>query len=97
MLQRLDELARPAVTLAVDGQVVTALEGDTVLTAVLLHGAVLRQSEFGDGPRAGFCLMGACQDCWVWTEQGTRLRACSTPVTPGLRIVTLEVPWPRLG
>ncbi|WP_242662141.1 (2Fe-2S)-binding protein [Teichococcus deserti] len=88
---------RPSVTLAVDGQVVTALEGDTVLTAVLLHGAALRQSEFGDGPRAGFCLMGACQDCWVWTEQGTRLRACSTPVTAGLRIVTREVPWPRLG
>ncbi len=39
-------------------------------------------------PRAGFCLMGACQDCWVWTPQGQRLRACATPVTEGMAICT---------
>lgn len=40
--------------------------------------------------------MGACQDCWVWTEEGERLRACTTAVREGLRIVTNppEVSWP---
>jgi predicted molibdopterin-dependent oxidoreductase YjgC len=32
--------------------------------------------------------MGACQDCWVALETGERLRACSTPLAPGMRIVT---------
>jgi predicted molibdopterin-dependent oxidoreductase YjgC len=56
----------------------------------------VRDSEFGDGPRAGFCLMGACQDCWVWTPEGQRLRACSTTVEPGMRVLTTppRAHWP---
>ena len=72
-----------------------ALAGDTVLTAILASGHVLRKSEFGPEPRAGFCLMGACQDCWVWQEEGPRLRACSTPVTDGMRLrTTPPESWP---
>jgi len=96
LLRRLAECDRPEVRFAIDGRAATALQGDTLLTAILLNAAALRLSEFGDGPRAGFCLMGACQDCWVWTEEGRRLRACSTFVEPGMRIVTREAPWPRL-
>lgn len=96
LFHRVGETARPALTIHVDGAPLQALEGDTLLVAMLTAGARLRQSEFGAGPRAGFCLMGACQDCWVWTEEGERLRACSTPAAPGLRLVTTgEVPWPR--
>ena len=97
LLRRLGEAHRAPVLFSIDGRPATALEGDTLLTALLLNAAALRQSEFGDGPRAGFCLMGACQDCWVWTEAGGRLRACGTPVEAGMRIVTREAPWPRLG
>ena len=75
-------------TIAVDGRPVEALAGDTVLTALLLVGARVRDSEFGDGPRAGFCLMGACQDCWVGLADGRRVRACTTPVAEGMEIVT---------
>jgi predicted molibdopterin-dependent oxidoreductase YjgC len=88
---RVGETDRPQVRFTIDGTTATALAGDTVLTALLMQGARVRDSEFGDGPRAGFCLMGACQDCWVWldTPQGTaRLRACSTPVADGMAIVT---------
>lgn len=88
---RLAELDRPALTLFVDGQPVSALAGDTVLTALLTAGRIVRQSEFGDGARAGFCLMGACQDCWVFTEGGTRIRACTTMATAGLRL-SIEAP-----
>ena len=71
-----------------DGQPCHGFEGDTVLTAVLALGARLRESEFGDGPRAGFCAMGACQDCWMDTAQGPRLRACSTPLEAGMKLLT---------
>lgn len=91
--QRVSETARTPITITVDGHPITALEGDTILTALLLAGRRLRFNEFDKKPRAGFCLMGACQDCRVWTESGEELRACSTPATPGLRIVTAEVPW----
>jgi len=85
---RLAENARPALQLLIDGQPATALEGDTLLVALLTHGRRVRSSEFGDGTRAGFCLMGACQDCWVWDEAGHRLRACSTVVSEGMTVRT---------
>jgi predicted molibdopterin-dependent oxidoreductase YjgC len=96
LFRRVAETGRRPVRLSVDGQTIEALEGDTLMVALLTNGTVLRQSEFGDGARAGFCLMGACQDCWVWTEAGEKLRACSTPVAESMRILTREVPWPAL-
>lgn len=90
---RVDELNRPRVAFVLDGEPAEALAGDTLMVAILTQRGSLRASEFGDGRRAGFCLMGACQDCWVWTEDGQRLRSCSTVVTAGLRIVTRD-PWP---
>jgi hypothetical protein len=96
---RLAETDRAPVEFTVDGMPATAREGDSVLVAVLTHAGHLRRSEFGDGPRAGFCLMGACQDCWVWTVAGERLRACSTTVERGLAILTQppEGAWPPLA
>jgi NADH dehydrogenase/NADH:ubiquinone oxidoreductase subunit G len=85
---RLAERDRAAVEIRIDGEPVQALAGDALIVALLTHGRRVRDSEFGDGARAGFCLMGACQDCWVWTESGERLRACSTPVREGLAVLT---------
>lgn len=84
--QRLSETSRQRVGLILDGAPIEALAGDTLLTAILTHRGYLRHSEFGDGPRAGFCLMGACQDCWVTLGDGRRLRACTTLVSEGLAI-----------
>ena len=86
--RRLAERDRSPVAITVDGAHVDALEGDTLMVAVLASGRRLRQSEFDDGPRAGFCLMGACQDCWMWCADGSRLRACTTPVRAGLSVLT---------
>jgi hypothetical protein len=33
--------------------------------------------------------MGACQDCWMLTEEGTRLRGCSTFIAPGMRLISV--------
>lgn len=89
LLKRVAEkTGRTGIGFVLDGQALNALAGDTVLTAVLTHGAQLRKSEFSGEPRAGFCLMGACQDCWISTEQGQRLRACATFIEEGMRLVT---------
>ena len=88
---RLVEQDRQTVTIYINGDVIEALEGDTLLVAILSAQNHLRQSEFGDGNRAGFCLMGSCQDCWVRTEDGERIKACSTSITPNMRILTESV------
>src|SRR5262245_14891360 len=72
----------------VDGAEVTAYAGESLLVAVLAAQGALRRHEFGDEARAGFCLMGACQDCWVWLADHGRVRACTTEVADGMSIVT---------
>lgn len=88
---RLGETQRAPVQILVDGQSVSCLAGDTLLTAMLLNSRRLRHSEFGDGPRAGFCNMGACQDCWLSLVSGERVRACTTEVRNGMAVLTREV------
>ncbi|MGV2865645.1 (2Fe-2S)-binding protein [Achromobacter sp. AGC39] len=107
ILKRLAESGRPAVPFTLNGQACTALAGDTVLTAVLTQADCVRHSEFSGAPRAGFCMMGACQDCWMQLEDGSRLRACSTFIEPDMRLLTVPMapaavpgtlaaaPWPE--
>ena len=95
----LAEEDRPRFVFSIDGQLAEGCKGDTLLVAMLTQIRHLRGSEFADGDRAGFCLMGACQDCWVWTDTGERLRACTTPLVAGMRIATKapEQAWPSLA
>ncbi|WP_042271508.1 (2Fe-2S)-binding protein [Paraburkholderia heleia] len=88
---RIAETARASVSFVLDGVELKALAGDTLLTAILMHQQHVRRSEFSTKPRAGFCLIGACQDCWVRSEDGTRLRACSTTLREGMRVLTQPV------
>jgi aerobic-type carbon monoxide dehydrogenase small subunit (CoxS/CutS family) len=86
-LVRLRDTDRAQLHLTLEGSAVSALAGDTLLTALLADGAGhLRESEFGDGHRAGFCLMGACQDCWVVVEGTGRVRACATLAQDGMKV-----------
>lgn len=86
MLTRLLDQQRDAIAFTVDGRPIEARRGDTLLTAMLAAGlGHVRSSEFGDGGRAGFCWMGACQDCWVLVE-GRVARACSTLAEPGMQV-----------
>ena len=71
----------------IDGAAAEAREGDLLLTAILLHRPALRRFEFGESHRAGFCLMAACQDCWVGLADGRRLRACATLIESGMAVV----------
>ncbi|KQY63326.1 ferredoxin [Ensifer sp. Root142] len=65
--------------------------GDTVMTAILSLGSSLRRAEFTGENRAGFCLIGACQDCFVMTADGSRVRACSTALKPGMAFFTTTI------
>ena len=89
-LVRLAETDRPGVTIYHGGRPLDALSGDTLLTALLCNGVALRRNEFDGGLRAGFCNMGACQDCWVVFEDGSRARACTTEVEDGMRVCALD-------
>lgn len=82
---RLDETPVP---FTLNGVAETGRRGDTVLTAILAVSGRLRQSEFTGEDRAGFCLIGACQDCSVMMADGRRVRACSTVLEPGMAFVT---------
>lgn len=83
LFKRLVEQDRPALAFTLDGQTASGLQGDTLLTAVLTCSEHLRGSDFSAEPRAGFCMMGACQDCWVRLGDGRRVRACSTLLEQG--------------
>lgn len=86
-LHRLRDADRPRIALRLEGAPIEAQQGDTLLTALLAGDAGhLRRSEFGDGDRAGFCLMGACQDCWVVVEGIGRVRACATLAEAGMEV-----------
>jgi D-hydroxyproline dehydrogenase subunit gamma len=86
LLKRLAEVDRPRIVYELDGRPASALLGDTVLTALLCEVDALKGSDFSAEPRAGFCLMGACQDCWVRLGDGRRVRACSTLVERGMQV-----------
>jgi predicted molibdopterin-dependent oxidoreductase YjgC len=84
----LGEARDVAIRIIIDGHSYGARMGETVLTAVRLEHGHIRSFEFHAEKRAGFCCMGACQDCWLWLESGERIRACSTLVQDGMRLVT---------
>ncbi|MEA9989275.1 (2Fe-2S)-binding protein [Pseudomonas sp. RTS1] len=86
LFKRLSETQRPALAFTLDGQPAKGLLGDTLLTAMLTCAEHLRGSDFSAERRAGFCLMGACQDCWVRLADGRRVRACSTQLEDGQAI-----------
>ena len=92
LLQRLALGARESIPFELDGRPCSGLAGDTVLTAVLALGERLRDSDLNGLPRAGFCLMGASQDCWMDSVDGQRLRACSTPLVAGMQLLTTRRP-----
>lgn len=88
LLVRLPRGARATLSFTLDGEPCTGFEGDTVLTAVLAVASRVREHEASGRPHAGFCAMGACQDCWMDTAGGERVRACTTALAEGMQLLT---------
>ncbi|SCW66612.1 2Fe-2S iron-sulfur cluster binding domain-containing protein [Rhizobium mongolense subsp. loessense] len=90
MFKRFTHAIRDNFIIYVDGEPVDACEGDTILSALLSEIGFVRLLELKPEKRAGFCLMGACQDCWLWHLSGERARACTERVLPGMRLSTSQ-------
>jgi len=91
LMKRLpDDVQRGArVTLTVDGREVEACLGETIATALLAAGVVaFRSGDRRHDARAPYCGMGVCFECTVSIGGGLRVRACMTPVRPGLSVRT---------
>ena len=90
-----DSRALPAVergemlTIEVDGQAVEASAGETVAAVLLAVGRRgFRYTDKGHAPRGLFCGMGICFDCLVTVDGVPNVRACLTPVQPGMVVET---------
>jgi predicted molibdopterin-dependent oxidoreductase YjgC len=79
----------PARTILVDGEEVTAYEGESIAAALLASGRRFTRWTARTGePRGYFCGMGVCQDCLVTVDGLPNVRACMTPVRDRLRVET---------
>jgi predicted molibdopterin-dependent oxidoreductase YjgC len=78
-----------ALTILVDGEGVTAYEGESIAAALLASGRrFTRWTARAGEPRGYFCGMGLCQDCLVTVDGLPNVRACMTPVRDHLRVET---------
>ena len=76
-----------AVEIFVEGNSVSAREGDTLAAAMLNAGVVpFRQTPVSGKPRAPLCLMGVCFDCLVEVDGAQNVQSCMVQVYPGMSV-----------
>jgi predicted molibdopterin-dependent oxidoreductase YjgC len=76
------------VTVVLDGTAVAGQPGDTVATLLLRLGAHGWRRDPHGRPRGLFCGIGTCFDCTVTVDGEPHVRACVTPLRPGMSINT---------
>ena len=76
--------ANTGITIIVDGLPVAAVEGETLLAALLASGLLAVRRSSSGGPRGPFCGMGVCMDCQVLVEGRGMVRSCAEPVREGM-------------
>jgi predicted molibdopterin-dependent oxidoreductase YjgC len=80
-------LARgPQLTITLDGQPVTAHEGETVAAVMFAQARVVVRHTTQGTPRGVFCGMGRCFDCLVAVDGVPNTRACMTWVREGMEV-----------
>ena len=90
------ELERgPRVEIVLDGQRVTAYEGETVAAVLLAQGEIATRTTVKGEPRGIFCGMGVCFDCLVVVDGVPNTRACMTWVREGLDVRRQDGLGPR--
>ena len=77
-----------SITLQIDGQAVTAFEGETIAAVLLARGQRVFRRSAGGQPRGLFCGMGICYDCLVTVNGTAHRRACMTPAADGMVVET---------
>ena len=88
---RIPKKRGPQVTIYLNGQAVTAYQGESVHAALLAAGIrVLRKSHQGQG-RGVLCGMGVCYECLVTIDGVPHVRSCMTEVQAEMEIETDEI------
>lgn len=81
----------PQVEIEVDGERITAFEGETIATTLLAAGKQnFRHTTKQNAPRGIFCGMGLCFDCVMTVNGVPNVRTCVTPVEGGMKIQTQD-------
>jgi sarcosine oxidase subunit alpha len=89
MFRRLHEVDGKPCTVFIDGEAVTARDGDTVAAALLAAGADhVRLTPVSGAARAPYCMMGVCFDCLVTVDGIGNRQGCMIRVRDGMRIDT---------
>ncbi|GAB1584027.1 (2Fe-2S)-binding protein [Phyllobacterium phragmitis] len=87
MFKRIENDRRKPIEITVEGERVTAREGDTVAAALLASGLDVRRSTAVSGaPRLPYCMMGVCFDCLVTIDGVGNRQGCLVPVREGMKI-----------
>ncbi len=77
------------ITVSVDGRPLPAFAGETVAALLLSQGIrTFRHTAKGHQPRSIFCGIGICYECLVTVDGVPNIRACLTPLAPGMAIET---------
>lgn len=78
---------RRAIEIMVEGQCVSAHEGETLAAALLNAGVVpFRRTPVSGQPRAPLCLMGVCFDCLVEVDGAANVQSCMVEVREGMQV-----------
>jgi predicted molibdopterin-dependent oxidoreductase YjgC len=81
--------ARNTLQFQFDGTTVSALDTDTVASALIAAGyRIFTTAPQDGGPRGGFCFVGRCSDCLMIIDGQPGTMACTTPVRDGMRVET---------
>jgi sarcosine oxidase subunit alpha len=73
--------------MTVNGQKVTAYQGETVLAALIAAGIkILKHNPIGAEPRGALCGMGVCFECTVTINGVPNIRSCMTEAQDGMEI-----------
>ena len=87
MFKRAEDEGRRARTIHVEGQAISAREGDTVSAALLASGLdVRRDTAVSGAKRLPYCMMGVCFDCLVTIDGVGNRQGCLVPVAEGMQI-----------
>jgi predicted molibdopterin-dependent oxidoreductase YjgC len=77
------------IKLTVDGQPVSAFEGEPIATALMASGRrVFRYTSKHKEPRGVFCALGRCTDCMMIVDGQPNVRTCVTATRDGMVIET---------
>ena len=92
MFTSLRRSSSKTITVTVNGQHVSAPEGQTVWTTMALADqTTTRKAAMSGEDRSAYCAMGVCFECLVEIDGLSYQQACLRRVTDGMRITTQDI------